>query len=64
VIRLSPGMIRFHGLLSESEAYNWIYIIYSHREHGAEDVLLSMPSIIGVSGVEKRIEERWSSRRV
>lgn len=29
-------------------------------EYGIEDVCLSVPSIIGVNGVEKRLEERWS----
>lgn len=28
-------------------------------EYGVEDVCLSVPSIIGVNGVEKRLEERW-----
>lgn len=29
-------------------------------EYGIEDVCLSVPSIIGVNGVEKRLEERWA----
>lgn len=29
-------------------------------EYGIHDVCLSVPSIIGVNGVEKRLEERWS----
>lgn len=29
-------------------------------EYGIQDVCLSVPSIIGVNGVEKRLEERWS----
>lgn len=29
-------------------------------EYGIRDVCLSVPSIIGVNGVEKRLEERWS----
>ncbi|MDO5146608.1 MAG: L-lactate dehydrogenase [Eubacteriales bacterium] len=29
-------------------------------EYGIRDVSLSVPSIIGVNGVEKRLEERWS----
>ena len=29
-------------------------------EYGIEDVCLSGPSIIGVNGVEKRLEERWA----
>lgn len=29
-------------------------------EYGIKDVCLSVPSIIGVNGVEKRLEERWS----
>ncbi len=30
-------------------------------EYGIENVSLSVPSIIGVNGVEKRLEERWAS---
>ena len=30
-------------------------------EYGIDDVSLSVPSIIGVSGVERRLEERWTS---
>lgn len=29
-------------------------------EYGVNGVSLSVPSIIGVNGVEKRLEERWS----
>ena len=29
-------------------------------EYGIVDVCLSVPSIIGVNGVEKRLEERWA----
>lgn len=29
-------------------------------EYGIKDVCLSVPSIIGVNGVEKRLEERWA----
>lgn len=28
-------------------------------EYGIEDVCLSVPSIVGVNGVEKRLEEKW-----
>ena len=31
-----------------------------HGEYGVSNVSLSVPSIVGVNGVEKRIEERWS----
>lgn len=31
-----------------------------HGEYGVSDVALSVPSIIGVNGVERRLEERWS----
>ena len=31
-----------------------------HGEYGVEGVSLSVPSIIGASGVERRLEERWS----
>ena len=30
-------------------------------EYGVKDVALSVPSIIGVSGIERRLEERWSN---
>ena len=30
-------------------------------EYGIENVSLSVPSIIGVNGVEKRLEERWAA---
>ena len=30
-------------------------------EYGINDVSISIPSIIGVNGVEKRLEERWAS---
>ena len=29
-------------------------------EYGIEGISLSVPSIIGVNGVEKRLEERWA----
>jgi len=32
-----------------------------HGEYGVKDVALSVPSIIGVSGIERRLEERWSN---
>ena len=31
-----------------------------HGEYGIEGVSLSVPSIVGVNGVERRLEERWS----
>ena len=31
-----------------------------HGEYGVSDVALSVPSIIGVNGVERRLEEKWS----
>lgn len=31
-------------------------------EYGVEGISLSVPSIIGVNGVEKRIEEKWSEK--
>ena len=29
-------------------------------EYGVSDVSLSVPSIIGVNGIDRRLEERWS----
>lgn len=31
-------------------------------EYGTENVALSVPSIVGVNGVERRLEERWSEQ--
>lgn len=31
-----------------------------HGEYGVTDVALSVPSIIGVNGIERRLEEQWS----
>jgi len=35
-----------------------------HGEYGVTDVSLSVPSIIGVNGVERRLEENWSDFEV
>ena len=31
-----------------------------HGEYGISNVALSLPSIIGVNGIERRLEETWS----
>ena len=30
-------------------------------EHGCRDVALSVPSVVGPSGVQQRIREKWAS---
>lgn len=35
-----------------------------HGEYGVSDVALSVPSIIGENGIERRLEERWSDLEI
>ena len=33
-------------------------------EYGIEDVALSIPSIVGANGVERRLQEKWSADEI